>query len=154
MSDIVVSASCYIVLFDFFAVHEIRSILKGATFLLPPISFVTLLKLFRPHIHTSEWVQISIYSSTPGLFFLCESRCIYMSVQISFSWNSFFFDIHAISVLLCPSLDIKVPIVFALILLIKMLICRHSLLLLMTVTSVLLLFNSNPFFLLSSSTNL
>ena len=37
----------------------------GTTFLLPPISFVTVLKLSRPRIHTSE-------HSTPGLLFLSE----------------------------------------------------------------------------------
>ena len=39
--------------FDFFAVHEIRSIPR-TTFLLPPVSFVTVLKLFRPRIHIHQ----------------------------------------------------------------------------------------------------
>ena len=75
----------------------------GTTFLLPPISFVTGLKLSKPCIHTSEWVQYS----TPGLFFLCEWRCVHLLVPISCPGDFFAFTIlDAISVLMPPSFNI------------------------------------------------
>ena len=99
------SASRNTVSFDFFAVHEIRSISVGTTFLLLPVSFEAALKLSRPRIHTLEWVQYS----TSGLFFLCGWRCIYLLVRISSSRNVFACNIlDATSVLLRLSFDIKV----------------------------------------------
>ena len=49
-------------------------------------------------------------------------------------------------------LNLNLFLCLSLFTLIKMLVCGRSLLPLTTITSVLLLFNSNPFFLLSSST--
>ena len=47
---------------------------EGTTFLLPLISFVPVLRLSRPDIQTSEWVQYS----TLGLLLSCKSRCGYL----------------------------------------------------------------------------
>ena len=84
MSDLVVSA-----LFRLISLQSMRFVAfsTGTTFLLPPVSFVLVLKLSRPCIHTREWVQYS----TPGLNFLCELRSAYLLVLISFSEKSFFF---------------------------------------------------------------
>ena len=71
VSHVVVSASR--ISFDFFAVQEIVAFSVGIAFLLPPVSLVAILKLYRPRIRTPGWVQYS----TPRLFFLCDSRCIY-----------------------------------------------------------------------------
>ena len=61
------------------------------TFLLQPVSFAAVLKLSRPHIHTSGWVQFN----TPGLFlFVCEWIYIYLLVTISFSKNLFFLALY------------------------------------------------------------
>ena len=68
----------------------------GTTFLLPPVSFVAALKLSRPRIHTSEWVQYS----TPGLFF-CEWRCVYLLVLISFSGNYFLLELFLVQFQCC-----------------------------------------------------
>ena len=54
----------------------------GITFLLPPVSFIAVLKLSRPPIHSSGWLQYH----TSGLF---GRRCIYLFVPISCSGNSF-----------------------------------------------------------------
>ena len=81
MSDLV-SASSNTDSFDFFAVPKIHSILQRNHFSVA--SFLLYLSS-RPRIHTSEWVQ---YNS-PGLFFLCKSRCGYLLALISFSENSF-----------------------------------------------------------------
>ena len=106
----------------------------------------------RPHIHTSEWVQ----HSTTGLFFLCESRCGFLLVLISFSGNSFLLELFLMQFQCsCVHLLIRNLNLFLclnLFTLTKMLVCGRSLLPLTTITRVLSLFNSNPFFLLSSST--
>ena len=73
---------------------------KGTTFLLLPVSFIPVLKLSRPCIHTSEWVQ---YSS-PGLFFLCESKCGYLFILISFSENSFLLVLFLMQIHCCVSI--------------------------------------------------
>ena len=78
------SASCDTVSFDFFAVHEIRSILRTNHISVASSFYYTCLKLSRLRIHRSEWY------GTPGFFFLCESNCGYLLVLISFSENSFF----------------------------------------------------------------
>ena len=114
--------------------------------------FLTVLKLSRPRIHTSEWVQ----HSTTGLFFLCESRCGFLLVLILFSGNSFLLELFLMQ-FQCSCvhhliLNLNLFLCLSLFTLIKMLVCGRSLLPLTTITSVLLLFNSNPFFLLSSST--
>ena len=120
----------------------------GTTYLLP-LLYLLFLKFL-----TSEWVQCS----SPGLFFLCESRCSYFLVPTSFS-KTFAYDIlDAISVLLRQSFGIKEPkclnwsLCLSLFSLIKMLFCEQSLFQLMTNPSVFLLLNSNHFYLLSSST--
>ena len=106
----------------------------------------------RPRIHTLEWVQ----HSTTGLFFLCESRCGFLLVLISFSGNSFLLELFLMqfqcSCIHHLILNLNLFLCLSLFTLIKMLVCGRSLLPLTTITSVLLLFNSNPFFLLSSST--
>ena len=114
--------------------------------------FLTVLKLSRPRIHKSEWVQYS----TTGLFFLCESRCDFLLVLILFSGNSFLLELFLMQ-FQCSCvhhliLNLNLFLCLSLFTLIKMLVCGRSLLPLTTITSVLLLFNSNPFFLLSSST--
>ena len=53
MDGLVVSASCDTVSFDFFAGHEIRSIVRKNHISFASVSFVTVLKLSRPRIHTS-----------------------------------------------------------------------------------------------------
>ena len=122
-------------------------------FLLPLVSFfLTVLKLSRPRIHTSEWVQ----HSTIGLFFLCESRCGFLLVLILFSGNSFLLELFLMQ-FQCSCvhhlvLNLNLFLCLSLFTLINMLVCGCSLLPLTTVTFVLLLFHSNPFFLLSSST--
>ena len=83
INDLVVSATRNTVSFDFSAFHEIRSILRRNHISAASRFFVTVLKLSTPHIHTSEWY------STPGLFFSCEWRCIYLMVPISFSGSPF-----------------------------------------------------------------
>ena len=70
MSDLVVSDSRKTVSFDFFAAHEICSILRGNHISVASSLFVAVLKLSGPHIDTSEWVQWVQYS-TPELFLLC-----------------------------------------------------------------------------------
>ena len=80
----------------------------GTTFLLPPVSFVTVLKLSMPLIHSSERVQYS----TPGLFFLYVSRCLYLLVLISFSETFFacaILDALSVLLMLHSSLDVKIP---------------------------------------------
>ena len=68
------------------------------------VSFVPVLKLSRPRIHTSKRVQCS----NPVLFFLCEARCGYLLTLISFSEKLHFACaiLDAISVLSRPLLDI------------------------------------------------
>ena len=113
---------------------------------------LTVLKLSRPRIHTTEWVQ----HSTTGLFFLCESRCdFFLIVLISFSGNSFLLELFLMQFQCSCAhhliLNLNLFLCLSLFTLIKMLVCGRSLLSLTTITSVLLLFNSNPFFLLPSS---
>ena len=119
---------------------------------MPLVSFFTVLKMSGPRVHTSEWVQ----HSTTGLFFLCESRCGFLLVLISFSGNSFLLDLFLMqfqcSCVHLLILNLNLFLCLNLFTLIKMLVCGRSLLPLTTITCVLLLFNSNPFFLLSSST--
>ena len=152
ISDFVVSPS--LKQFRVISLQSMRfvALFKGNTFLLPPVSFVSALKLSRPVIYTSEWVQYST-----SRLFLCEWRCVYLLEPISFSGNillavflmqfQFFFCFF----FLHPSLDIKVPnylnrsICLSIFLLIKMLIFGHSFFPLTTITPVFLLFNSNPF---------
>ena len=96
MGDLVVSASFNTISFDFFAVHEICSILRRNHILLPQVYFLSVLKLSRQCIHTSEWVQYS----TLG-FFLCESRCDYLLVLITFSENSTFLALFLMQFQIC-----------------------------------------------------
>ena len=65
------------------------------------VYFVTILKLFRPTIHTSDWIQYS----TPGLFFLCEWKYVYWLVRFPFRATF----LLALFLKLCPSLHIQVP---------------------------------------------
>ena len=51
MGDLVVSTSCNTVLFDFFAFHDIYSILQRNHI---SVSFVPVLKLYKPPIHRSK----------------------------------------------------------------------------------------------------
>ena len=78
MSDLVMSASRNTVSFDFFAVHEIRCILRNNYISVASIFFffffVPVLSISTPRIHRSKWIQYS----TPVLFFLSESRCFYL----------------------------------------------------------------------------
>ena len=85
MSDLLLLAYCNTVSFDLFADHEIRNILCRKHISVAPDPFVTVLKLSRPCINTSEWVQYS----TLGLFLLCELKCCYLLLLISSSGNSF-----------------------------------------------------------------
>ena len=73
--------------------------LEGTTFRLPPVSFVSGLKLSRPRIHPYIRMGLIKHSRAP------ESRCGYLFVLISVSENPHF-ALYAISVLLDPSLDI------------------------------------------------
>ena len=57
----------------------------GTLFLLPSVLFVAVLKFYRCRIHTSGWIQYD----TSGLFLLCDWRCIYLLLLISFFVNSF-----------------------------------------------------------------
>ena len=90
-------ASRNTVLFDFCQSMRFVAFSEGTTFLLPPVSLVPVLKLLRPHIHTSECVQYN----TSGLFFLSESRCGYLLVLISFSENLFLLALFLIQFQCC-----------------------------------------------------
>ena len=63
-----------VTLFSLISLQSMRFVAFSirTTFLFPLVSFVTVLKLSRPRIHTSEWVQ-----------------CVYLIVSISFSGYSF-----------------------------------------------------------------
>ena len=86
MYDLVSSSCiCNTVLFDCFAVHEIRSIIRRKDISVASSFFVAVLKLSRLRIHILEWIQYS----TSRLFFMCSLKCIYLLALISFSRNSF-----------------------------------------------------------------
>ena len=57
ISGLVLSASLNIASLDFFAVHEIRSILRWNCISFASFSFPPDFKLSKPRTHTSEWFQ-------------------------------------------------------------------------------------------------
>ena len=77
MNGLVVRASSYTVLFDFCAVREIlrRNLISFAS----PFFYdcFEIVHALHPYIRMSSY-------SAPGLFFLCEWRCVYLLVPISF----------------------------------------------------------------------
>ena len=146
------SASRKTVSFDFFAVHESRNnlISEGTTFLLHPVFFLFFFTCFEIVQSSHPYIRMGSKSHSSALILVS----IKMYLYLFFACATF----YANSVLLCPSLDIKDPkylnesICWSLFPLIKILIYGHSLFRLTTITSDFLLFNSNPFLLLSSST--
>ena len=149
MSDIVLSASRYTVLFDLFAVHEIPNILPGY---LISDAFTLICSYFEivqnSHLEIQNGFNIVLQA-----FSLIWIEMYFVSTEV-IAWKSVFaFAIlHKISVLLRRSHDIKVSkylkwlLCLGLFLLMKMLICGHSLFRLTTIISVFLLLYSNPFF--------
>ena len=86
MSDLVVSASCNTVLYDFFAVHDVLSILCRVTFLLLQFFIVTVLKLSSPRTIHQNGFNIALH----GSFSRVHGDFFYL-LFISFSEISFFF---------------------------------------------------------------
>ena len=132
MSDLV-SASHNTMSFDFFAVHEFLAFSVVTTFLLP-VSFVAVLKLFRPRIHISEWVQDSSSCANGELFICLYPLRPFHSLETLFACTLLF----AVSELLRHRLIFKFPRSLCLSLLlplIKIMIYGHSLFGLKTITS-------------------
>ena len=133
-----------VILLHLISFHSMRFVAfsVGTTFLWLLVCFAAVIKLSRPDIHTSGWIQYS----TPGIFFL------YLFLSTNFiPWKLFFACavLDAISVLLIPWLyfiKLHEYLNWSLCLS-KMLICGHILFRLITIIYVFLLFNSSTFIL-------
>ena len=130
MSDLVESASRNTISLDFFPVHEIRGI--SVVF----CSCFEIVLAWHPYIR-----QGSIKHSR--FFFLYRWRGIYFSFLLALLLMKFQCCVHRLILKVPKSLNRSLCL--NLFLLIKMLICGHSLFKLMTIISVFFLFSANLF---------